>query len=124
MRKELGSFTHAFRGIRFLLGDHNFFFHVPVGIAVLLVGWFFGVSREEFFWLLLGVFLVWITEALNTAIEKLVDLAHPARHPLAGKIKDIAAAAVLLAVVFAGIIGLTILLPYAWAWLLLWVIRT
>jgi diacylglycerol kinase (ATP) len=36
-------------------------------------------------------------EALNTAIERTVDLAMPDRHPLAGQAKDAASAAVLLA---------------------------
>jgi diacylglycerol kinase (ATP) len=49
-------------------------------------------------------------EALNTAIERAVDLAMPDRHPLAGRAKDAASAAVLLvgagwAVVWAGVIA-------------------
>jgi diacylglycerol kinase len=116
--KELKSFRHAFRGLRFLSSDHNYYFHFPVGVFVLLLGWWLGISREEWLWLILGVGLVWISEAFNTAIEKSIDLVHPEKHPLAGKVKDIAAAAVLLAVFVAGIIGLIIFYPYLKALLL------
>ena len=46
--------------------------------------------------------LVWITEALNTAIEDVVDLASPGRHPLAGRAKDVAAGSVLVAIAAVG----------------------
>ena len=48
----------------------------------------------------------------NTAIEKLVDLVSPERHPVAGQVKDIAAGAVLICAVAAAIIGLIIFIPY------------
>jgi diacylglycerol kinase len=55
--------------------------------------------------------MVWITEAVNTAIEFLVDLISPEFNPLAGHIKDIAAAAVLLSALAAIIIGCIIFIP-------------
>ncbi len=110
--KEFKSFRHAFRGLGFLASDHNYYFHFPVGILVLLLGAWFGVSKEEWIWLIFSVGLVWICEALNTAIEKTIDLVHPEKHPLAGKVKDIAAAAVLLAVFVAGTIGVIVFYPY------------
>jgi diacylglycerol kinase (ATP) len=51
-------------------------------------------------------------ELFNTAIEKLVDLVSPERHPVAGQVKDIAAGAVLICAVAAAIIGLIIFIPY------------
>ncbi len=45
---------------------------------------------------------------LPLAIELTVDVASPGYHPLAGKAKDVAAGAVLLASVFALVIGLII----------------
>ena len=55
--------------------------------------------------------LVLSAEAMNTAVEFVVDLVSPHYHPLAGKAKDVAAAAVLLAAFGAVIIGLIIFLP-------------
>jgi diacylglycerol kinase (ATP) len=55
--------------------------------------------------------LVWITEAFNTALEFLTDLCSPEYHPLAGKAKDVAAAAVLIAALFALATGLIVFIP-------------
>ena len=50
-------------------------------------------------------------EAVNSALEHLTDIASPQIQPKAGLVKDIAAAAVLLASIFAAIIGLIIFVP-------------
>jgi len=55
--------------------------------------------------------IVWISEFLNTALEVIVDLASPERHPLAKVGKDVGAAAVLISASIAVIIGLLILGP-------------
>ncbi|MEM1135447.1 MAG: diacylglycerol kinase family protein [Bacteroidota bacterium] len=110
--KELKSFNHAFRGIKFLSKDHNYHFHFPVGIFVFLLAWYFGISREEWLWIILATGLIWLSEAFNTAIEKTIDLVHPELHPLAGKVKDIAAAAVFIAVLISGAIGILIFYPH------------
>jgi diacylglycerol kinase (ATP) len=55
--------------------------------------------------------LVWTAEGVNTAIEAVVDLASPDMHPLAGKAKDVAAGAVLLAALAAVVVGLLVFGP-------------
>jgi diacylglycerol kinase len=50
-------------------------------------------------------------ELINTAIETLVDLVSPEFNLKAGLIKDISAAAVLMAAIFAFLVGCFILLP-------------
>ena len=45
------------------------------------------------------MFIVLIVELLNSGLEALVDKTSPEFHPLAGKAKDCASAAVLLAIV-------------------------
>ncbi|MBT28449.1 MAG: diacylglycerol kinase [Thalassobius sp.] len=113
--KELKSFRHAFRGIKFLSSDHNFFFHFPVGILVFILAWYFNLTRQEWLWIILSTGIVWLSEAFNTSIEKTIDLLHPQQHPLAGKVKDIAAAAVFISVLIAGAIGILIFYPYFYA---------
>ena len=49
---------------------------------------------------------------MNTAIETLTDLASPAYHPLAGKAKDVAAGAVLLAALGALVVGALVFVPH------------
>lgn len=48
-------------------------------------------------------FAVVIAELLNTAIEAVVDLASPERHPLAKRAKDVASAAVFMGLVLLGV---------------------
>ena len=54
-------------------------------------------------------------EAMNTAIEYLTDLVSPGIHPLAGKAKDVAAAAVLIAAIGAIVVAGIIFLPRIFA---------
>ena len=56
--------------------------------------------------------LVLALEALNTALEYLTDLVSPEYHPLAGKAKDAAAAAVLLVALGAIVVGLIVFIPH------------
>jgi diacylglycerol kinase len=115
-KKELRSFVPAYKGLRLLAADHNFHFHFPVGILVFLAGWFFGISQEEWLWIIAAVFAVWIAEGFNTAIERIVDMVVPVYHIPAGEIKDISAGVVVMAVVFAGTVGSLVLVPYVWEW--------
>lgn len=59
--------------------------------------------------LIASVLLVLIVELLNSAIEAAVDRASPDVHPLAKKAKDAASAAVLIALVNAGLVWALIL---------------
>jgi hypothetical protein len=61
--------------------------------------------------LLMAITLVVITELLNTAVELTVDLVSPVVHPIAGRAKDIAAGAVLIAATVAAAVGIIILAP-------------
>ena len=54
---------------------------------------------------------VWITELINTAIEHIMDMISPEKHPEVKYIKDLAAAAVLMAAIVALTTGSIVLLP-------------
>lgn len=58
--------------------------------------------------------MVFTAEFLNTAIEAVVDLASPHKHPLAKVGKDVGAGAVLIAAIVAILVGLLILWPPLW----------
>jgi diacylglycerol kinase len=62
--------------------------------------------------LVICIVLVLALEAVNTALEYLTDLVSPEYHPLAGKAKDVAAAAVLIAAIGAVWVGILIFMPY------------
>ena len=66
-----------------------------------------GVERA----LLIGAWLlVMITELMNSAIEAVVDRIGDEWHELAGRAKDIASAAVMVALLLAAIVWLLVLL--------------
>ena len=81
-------------------------------LAVIIAGIVLGITRTEWIMVVMCIGTVIAAELFNTAIEKLVDLVSPERHPVAGQVKDIAAGAVLICAVAAAIIGLIIFIPY------------
>jgi len=52
-----------------------------------------------------------VTEIFNTMIETLVDLVSPGYNEKAGRIKDMSAAAVVIAALFALVTALIIFIP-------------
>jgi diacylglycerol kinase (ATP) len=110
------AFKHAFAGLWHVLRtQRNAWIHSLATAAVIVMAFWMRVDRREWALLLLAIGLVWIAELFNTALEATIDLTKPEPHPLARTGKDIAAAAVLIAAVFAVIIGILILGPPIWA---------
>lgn len=112
LQRRRESFRHAARGVRILVATQpHARIHLVAAVTVALAAWLLDASALEWCTLLLAIALVWVSEAINTAIEFTVDLASPEHHPLAGKAKDVAAGAVLLAACLAAVIGAAIFLP-------------
>ena len=114
--KRISSFGFAFEGIFYLLRTQpNAQIHVVVGVIMVALGIIFQIGQTE--WLALAVImtLVITAEGVNTAIEAVVDLASPQRHPLAKIAKDVAAGTVLLAAMGAVVVGCLIFLAPLWA---------
>ena len=110
---RIRSFGHAFAGLRTLLTEqHNARIHLAATIVVLVAGLYFEVSRGDWLVLLLTIALVWLAEALNSALEYLCDAAVPEHHPLIGKAKDVAAAGVLLCAGIAVVVAVLVFAPY------------
>ena len=80
-------------------------YHFLAAVAVLLLALALRLSALEFVLLAFAVTLVLFAELFNTAIEVLVDLVSPDYHPLAGRAKDVAAGAVLVASIGAAVMG-------------------
>ena len=85
--------------------------HCFAAVMVVLFGIALHLSREEWFVCLILFALVMSLELVNTAVEATVDLATDKIDPLAKKAKDAAAGAVLVAAIFAAVIGLWIFVP-------------
>ena len=105
-------FLNAFRGLRvFTKTTKNLYIHTIITVIVIFFGFYFKVSSYEWIALIFSIGLVLVSEAFNTSIEIDIDLTSPDYHPFARDTKDVAAAAVLLSVFTAVIIGFIVFLP-------------
>lgn len=112
IRERLASFRHAGRGVLVLLGEANARIHLLVAVAVLLLGLYLKINATDWALLFLCITIVLAAEAINTALERIVDLASPAWSHLARDAKDLAAGSVLIAAIGAVAVGLAIFIPY------------
>ena len=91
--------------------QRNAWIHAVASLAVVALAAWLRLGRLAWAILVLTIAMVWLAEFLNTALEAVVDLASPARHPLAKVGKDVGAAAVLITAGASVLIGLLILGP-------------
>ena len=109
---RLRSIKHAWAGLATMLADeHNARVHLAATVLVIILGTVLNIDAMEWLILIIVIALVWITEALNTALENLADHVSPEHNVLIGKCKDVAAAAVLIASACALICGAIIFIP-------------
>ena len=105
-------FLNAFRGIYVVFKTtKNIYIHITAAIITTIFGFYFHLSSAEWMAVVFAIGFVIVSETFNTAIEIDIDLTSPEYHPFARDTKDVAAAAVLLSVFAAVIIGLIIFLP-------------
>src|SRR3989344_4342152 len=88
-------------------------FKIEIGAAVLaiILSALLKITRVEFIIVIFVIFFVLSGEALNTALEEICDKFHPDHDPHIAKIKALAAAAVLLAVIGSIAVALLIFVP-------------
>lgn len=111
-KMRLRSFGYAWEGIlQFFRTEHNARIHLASSVCVILLCYLLPVTGIEMVVLLFSIALVWITEMINTAIEKTMDFIEPAYHPKVKLIKDLAAGAVLVASFAALITGIIVFIP-------------
>jgi diacylglycerol kinase len=112
MKRLVRSFGFAFKGLGYAAKTQpNFRFHLVAGTIAVVLGGFLGLSVAEWLWLTAWIAVVLITELLNTSLETLTDLVSPTYNEKAGRVKDVAAGAVVVAALFALITGIVIFLP-------------
>ena len=112
-KRRILSFKYAFQGIRWAFSTQpNMWIHLIAAIVVTMLGCYFEVKKMEWIILIACITSVFTLELVNTALEWMVDSVYKEKHPLAGKIKDVAAAAVLVVATSTAIIGVIIFYPY------------
>jgi diacylglycerol kinase (ATP) len=112
LRARMKSFAYAWSGIRsFFHTEPNARLHLASTSLVIIAAILVGVDRREAVVLVFAMGFVWVTEIINTAIEKAMDFISGDYHPAIKTVKDLAAGAVLVASVTALVAGLIIFIP-------------
>jgi len=106
LKYALKGLLHATRA------ERNMRIHAAAAVGAIALGVYGRITPAEWLWVLLAIALVIGAEAVNTAIERVVDLTvGTAREPLAGQAKDAAAGAVLVLAAFSLVVLGVILVP-------------
>ena len=93
---------YSCRGIKAAFSSEAAVRQEIVAMALLLpIVLILDVTNSERVLLLFSLFIVLITELLNTAVEKLSDHVSTDMHELIGKAKDIGSAAVFISLILA-----------------------
>jgi diacylglycerol kinase (ATP) len=115
LKKRIAAFGYSFKGLSDLLRNHpHIHIHAVATVLVVAMGFYLKIDRVEWMAIVFACGIVWTAEAFNTSLEYLTDLVSPDFHPLAGKVKDVASAAVLISCIAATLIGGIVFFPYLW----------
>ena len=110
--KRLKSFTYASNGLKVLFQEeHNSRIHLFATVCVIVAGVLLKLSILEWVAVAFAVGLVFSGEIFNSAIEDLADVVCLERDERIKKVKDLAAAAVLVNAITAAVIGLLVFVP-------------
>jgi len=113
LKGRLKSFKYTFKGAFLLLKtEHSVITQFFVSLICVFLGFYFGITKIEWMFQILGFGLILTAESLNTAIEKICDFIHPNYHKQIGFVKDIASGAMTFAVTSVLIILSIIYYPY------------
>ncbi|MBU1203381.1 diacylglycerol kinase family protein [Patescibacteria group bacterium] len=105
------NFKFAWRGLKTVFRtEKTFRLHILIAIIVIAYSWYKDLDKVYWVVVLMIIALIMSLEIFNSAIERLVDMLAPRTHNFAKEIKDLLAAMVLLASLFAAAIGLIVFL--------------
>lgn len=105
------SFGFAVQGFRMTVrSERNIKVMLGGAALAIVLGLVCGIDATGWGVILVGCGVVLCAELVNTAIETVVDLVSPEYHPLAGRAKDVAAAAVWVLCVFVAAAGIVVYL--------------
>ncbi|MCK5123469.1 MAG: diacylglycerol kinase [Candidatus Pacebacteria bacterium] len=112
LKKFARSFSYAGRGFKCVLKEQNFRVQILFSIIVVFLILFFGLKVWEAAALAMMIILVLVLEIINSIFERIMDILEPRVHPHAKTVKDMMAAAVLIASIGAAFVGIVIFWPY------------
>ncbi len=112
IRSRGKSFSYAINGlVQLFRQEPNAKLHSLATLTVIAAGFIRHIGHWQWAVLAFAIGLVWVTEALNTCIEKLCDFCCDNKfHPSIKVIKDISAAAVLISAMVSVAVGIIVFL--------------
>ncbi|RNL56461.1 diacylglycerol kinase [Pedobacter jejuensis] len=109
---RLKSFKYAFNGLKhFFVVEHNARIHLVAAAFAIGLSFYLNISSLEWIAILAVIVVVFVAEIFNSCMEKLSDVVSPEVNPQIKIVKDMAAAAVLMAAILALAVGAIIFLP-------------
>jgi diacylglycerol kinase (ATP) len=109
---RIKSFKYAFNGLKlFFIHDHNGRVHLFAAIVAIGMSFYLEISGLEWIAILSVISAVFVAEIINASIEKLADVVSPDFHPKIKVVKDLVAAAVLVAAFLAVAVGAIVFIP-------------
>lgn len=110
--KRINSFKFASKGFLTMVKEEaNFRIQLAILLIITVMGFFFKISSHEWIHIILASGFVILAEILNSAVERIADFLSPEFNEAIGTIKDICAAAVLVAAGISVVVGLIIFIP-------------
>jgi len=110
-RRLINASRYSLQGLRAAwINEAAFRQEVVLSTLLIPLALWLGQSGVERALLIGAILLVWIVELLNSAIEAVVDRFGGEQHELSGRAKDIASAAVMVALINAAAVWLLLLL--------------
>lgn len=112
LHKLRDSFKYAWKGVRVVFRDEqNFRIQLALALLVLILAFVLALPPWKFIVLLLVSGFVLVLELVNSIFERLLDAFRPRVHQYIEEMKDIMAAAVLIASIGAVVIGTILFWP-------------
>jgi diacylglycerol kinase (ATP) len=112
LRSRIVSFRYAFNGLWSLLkNEHNSRIHLLAALGAVSMGFILKISSLEWCLIIILIGIVFITELLNSSLETLADIVKPECDEGVRRIKDYAAAAVLVSAIMSVVAGGLIFIP-------------
>ncbi len=112
IKKNVRSYGFALKGIRLLFAENNVKIQLVAAAIAIALGFKYNITANHWLIIAICIGMVLTAEAFNTALEKLCDHLHPQQHVGIGKVKDLAAGAVLIIAVTAAATGCLIFWQY------------
>lgn len=113
LHKHIKSHSHAWNGLYLIFTSQlNFRIQALIGVLVAIAGIYFKLSLIEWYGIIFSMVIVFLAEALNSALEKACDAITTQRHGSIKYAKDVAAGAVLVAAAAAIVVGVFVFGPH------------